>query len=1175
MATAKTTGRIVALVVGILLASTACADGELKCVQKPMFWLAGQQTRIVIETPDDCGKLEVTYPEALELFDRWPHKAGDTTQRFYFRAREPLAAGEIAFKAGGYELALPVNVLAWAEVMEPGTFEFEGLKLPRIFPMDGEDEHKSGISFMDQETLDRWRREGTKDPASIEKMVAALPDDREIFYRLPETTVPRAVFVQSRNPKGCPICGRKIFEGRSPFYPWVLDYENHPYQVQCPECSRWFPDNDFGSGDMTSGEYADDGWAYIDDTGDPFCFVSYYTQLYYRARYSPQMRSYAVAYARNGNQRVGRTAALMMFRVAEQYLNLALNINQRKAFMRSAVWTGKIIPQTKVKMYNTWFYIEHNWECPLVPHYGAALDELWEYFETEDAEFLKFLQENYHPEIKTMADARNFIETGYFRVVAQGCIDKTLIGNHPQAQRAAMEAALALNTPRSYDIVEWTFNRDGGMRYFLANEFFIDGSAFESPGYNRGHYINTQSVADVLNRIVELNPERYKEAGFPLLTEDPKYKYMYDFNITYGLLGRTCALVGDSGDVASTEPHKPRPCSTLGRADYVAPYTLYPDDINFARVLWDAEANAPIAHLRDEKLREKVTEIVEREGADIDLKSNFLDGYSHAILRSGKGEDKRTLWVRWGELYGHRHDDLLTIGFEAHKRTLLPELGYPHSWTWRGPWEGNRLTHYSAHIVGEAEKTLRLGGGRLELFADGGWAKMACASARSYKGAAAPQLYEMVPDRLMARTIALVDLDEKNSYAVSVFRLGGGTDHYVSFHGPRGEAVPDGLSLTPQAGGTMAGADIEYGKGQDWTKANPKLSAFPYLYDVQRAAAEDVWRIDWALENYPDVHLRMHEVQPQPSEVGLARGKPPGGGNPYELQWAIQHRSTDVAPLASQFATVIEAYEGEPLITEVRRLEVTAPEAGDQPPVAFEVVCGDRVDTIIQCHDDGVEVTASNGVSMVGSFGIWSETGGRMERALLVNGEYIAKGDARVEAEAPTFTGQIVSADFAEKKVLVQPAPPKPEALIGCHLRITNETGNDCSHLITSAQNTAGGVEFELEYDPRIGEGPVEGIAANVVKCGASLLFGRWLYYHGKTLANEDASALYRTNGVTGNKNVYIDPDTHVEATAERLGEEFVDKDGDGIARLVIYDYGPGDAVTVENLMSVNRAADR
>ena len=1158
------------IAIGALTVAGVSADGELKCIQKPTFWFVGQQTRIVIETPDDCGKLEVAHPDALDLYATWPHKAGDTTQRFYFRAQKPIEAGEMTFKSGDYSLTLPIEVLSWAQAVQP--HEYDGMVFPRVFPLEGKDERKTGISFLRQEDLDELRKSGAGTPEAVAKIASELPGDDELFYMLPESTIPRAVFVsQKGSTKGCVICGRKIFQGRNAFYPWKFDFENHPFQIQCPECERWFPDNDFTNGDMTSGEYTDDGWGCIDDSGHSFCFIGYYNCWHYLNRFIPAVRNYSGLYARTGNKRIGRAVALMLFRVAEQYLSLAFNVNQRKAYMRSSVWAGKIIPQGNPGMTATWFYVEGNWEIPRLPGYATAFEYIWDYFDEEDPEFIKFLQDNYHPEIKTMQDARNFIETGYFRVFAQACLDRTVIGNHPQGQRAAMESALFLNTPRSKEIVDWTFNsRWGGMRYFLTNEYFIDGSPFESPGYNRGHVVNLQAIADVLNRIVELRPDEYKQAGFPLLTEDPKYKYLYDFQVKYSLLGRTCAHVGDSGDVAATDPHGRRPCSTLGRTDYVGPFAVYPEDTDFARVLWDPTANAPIGGLRDEKLRERVASIVTREGADLALPSIFLDGYGHAILRSGKGHDKRTLWVRWGECYGHRHDDMLTIGFEAKQRTFLPELGYPHSWTFRHEWESNRLGHYSANIIGEPGGTSRVGGGFLKLFADGGWAKIATAATRSYKNAPPAKLYEMLPGHTMERTIALVDLSEQSSYAVSIFRLRGGTDHYVSFHGPRGEASPSGLQLTAQPGGTLAGCYIPYtfGINQEWKKANPKLRAFPFLYDVEKAVSDAVWQLDWALEKYPDLHLRIHEVEPG-ANVALAKGKPPGGGKPYELQWAIQHRSAEQAPLSSRFTTVMEVYENEPLISEVRPLEVTTEDTSDQPPVAFEVICGDRVDTVIQCHDPTIPVTTANGVTMLGSFGIWSEVNGEMQKAFLTNGAYITKGGARVDADSVSFTGKIASANFPERKIIVEPAPEHPEVLIGCQMRITNDSGNECSHLIVGAEKTARGVELQLEYDPRIGEGPARVVAANRVQCDANLQFARWLYYHGKTLSNEDQSALYKITGASG-ENVYIDANEHADATKEKLTQEFVDKEGDGDARLLIYDYGPGDTVTVPNLMSVD-----
>jgi len=1166
----RATLRLIAAVGVLTMAGETRAEGELECIQKPTFWFVGQQTRIVIRTPPDCGKLQVTHPDAVELFDRWPHKPGDATQRFYFRARAPLASGLLTFASGARRLETPVQVLSWAQALERRTAH--GMALPRVFPMDGADEPKSGVSFMKPEELARLRQVDPDQKAALEQQIAELPDEKSVFYELTETAVPRAVFVHHKGvSRGCPVCGPKIFIGRSPFYPWVFDFTNHPWKVQCPECERWFPDNDFGAGDMTSGKYADDGWGYVDEQGVSFCFVSYYNCWHYMRRYSPLVLDLAQLYARTGDRRAGRLAALVQFRIAEQYLNLALNVNQRKAYMRSAVWKGEIIPQGMPKMYNTWFYVEHNWECPKIPAYAEAFEKLWDYFDSEDPELLAFLHANHHPEIRTMADARNFIETGYFRVVAQGCLDQTLIGNHPQAQRAAMEAALLLNTPRAKEIVDWTFNGQGGMRYFMANEFFIDGSAFESPGYNRGHYINTQSVADVLNRIVELRPEEYRDAGYPLLSQDPKYKYMYQFNIKYGLIGRTWADVGDSGDVAPTQPRPPRPCSTLRRSDYVPAFAAYPDCAEFAKVLWQAERGEPISELRNEELRQRVRSIIGREGADLDLSSSFLDGYGHAILRSGRGQDRRALWVRWGECYGHRHDDLLTIGYEAKQRTWLPELGYPHSWTYRVPWEGNRLTHYGACITGEPKYDKRIGGGRLLLFADGGWARMACVDARSYKDVGVPEIYRMIPDRVMSRTVALVDLSPQDSYAISIFRLTGGKGHYVSFHGPRGQATDAGIELTAQDGGTLAGADIEYGGGQEWTKANPKLMAFPYLYDVRRGTSEGVWRLEWTLEDFPDLHLRMHAVGPDGARVALAKGKPPGGGRPYELQWAIRSTSAAAAPLSSQFVTVIEAYDDQPLITAVRQLDVTTERPTDQPPVALQVVCGDRTDTIIECRDPTVPAVAANGVALTGSFGVWSEVNGKMQSAFLVNGASLGRGAMGVKPDAPFYHGAIASADFARRRITVEPPPPRPQRFVGRHLRVTSEAGNECSHLIVGAHRNGAAVEFELEYDPRIGEGPVASVRDGILECGATLYFGRWLYYHGKTLSNEDGAALYKVSGVTGRRYVHIDRERHPGATKDALAAAFADTDGDGVPRLIIYDYGPGDAVTIPNSASVTK----
>ncbi len=1141
----------------------AADDAQLRCIQKPIAWFVGQQTRIVIETPADCGELAVTAPDGIELHDRWPWTAGDTTQKFYFTATAPLTGGTIDFAAGDHSLELPVDVLPWAEVQEPR--KFEKWDLPRLFPMDGQDDPKAGITFLDEDELTALRDQGLD---GVEKIAVELPNDEDLYYSLPETTIPRVVFVQYHEPKGCPVCGRKIFEGRSPFYPWKLDFEDHPWQVGCPECDRWFPSNDFAAGDMHSGEFPDDGWGYFEPgEQNPYAFIGYYTCWHYLNRWVPLVTSLSKQYAMSGDRRIGHSAALMLFRTAEQYLNLSVNINQRKSLMRSSVWRGGIIPQTNVPIYNTWLYVEHNWEVPRFTQYAAAFEHMWEFFDEEDAELLAFVQENGHPEIETMADFREFIEVGYFRTVAQACLDKNLIGNLPQGQRATIESALFLNSPRSPELVDWVINGPGMMRYFLTNDYFIDGSGFESQGYNAGHVYNLEEIARVAEKIRAMNPETYGPDRVPALTDDPKYKNLFDFCINFNLIGRTNGQTGDAGDVVTTAPRGRYQTTDVSPMWFVGPHALTGDP-RYAMAMYDQAAGAPIAEVTDPDQREEIERIVAERGSDIHLPSNVLDGYGHAILRSGQGDDRRALWVRYGRHRGHAHDDMLTIGWEGKMRKILPELGYPHSWTFRGQWEGNWAAHYCGRIVGAASYRSR---GHCKLFADGAWAQVTTAHAPAHVDVAAPEVYEMLPDVGMERTIALIDVSDTDSYAVDVLRLSGGTDHYWSFHGPRteGESTVEGLDLQAQGTGTLAGAGIAYGDGVEWTKANPQLSAFPYLYDVARADGAGQWSLDWPLEGQPDVHLRMTSLSTGPADVNLAKGKPPGGGKPYELQWAIGH-TTGTAPHASQFADVIEVHEGERFIDAVESLAVDAEPGGAYAPVAVKVAIGDRQDTVIVSRDAGE--CSAGGVTTDATFAVWSETDGELTGACLVGGRLLKVGDIGIEAEAAEWQGQITATDYPNRKVTVQPAAPYPNALAGLYIRISNEF-SDCTHLIVAAENQGDACVLTLELDPRICEGPVTAIKANAITSGVTLQLAGLRYCHGKTLANEDASSAYRVSGVTGRNTVWIDPQTHGEVAEETLGQEFGDTNGDGSKGFAVYDYGVGDTVSVPTIVSLRKVS--
>jgi len=100
-------------------------------------------------------------------------------------------------------------------------------------------------------------------------------------------------------------------------------------------------------------------------------------------------------------------------------------------------------------------------------------------------------------------------------------------------------------------------------------------------------------------------------------------------------------------------------------------------------------------------------------------------------------------------------------------------------------------------------------------------------------------------------------------------------------------------------------------------------------------------------------------------------------------------------------------------------------------------------------------------------------------------------------------------------------------------------------------------------------EGPVGAINDDGVTSAVKLPFGTGLYYTGKTLSNEDNSALYKLNGVKASRGC-ISKQAHPVVDRDRLTREFVDREGDGTARFLIYDYGPGDTLTVPSLISID-----
>jgi hypothetical protein len=176
-----------------------------------------------------------------------------------------------------------------------------------------------------------------------------------------------------------------------------------------------------------------------------------------------------------------------------------------------------------------------------------------------------------------------------------------------------------------------------------------------------------------------------------------------------------------------------------------------------------------------------------------------------------------------------------------------------------------------------------------------------------------PNLYGI---RRYERTVALVDLSDRDGYAVDIFRVAGGTDQ-VKFMGSHfGSLAITGLNLA-------AAADY----GDNTLQRNFRMDA----------AARPGWSADWKIEDRlgylpagREVHLRYADFT-----AGAAAGVcdtwiASGFFNDDREEWiprVVVRRQAQPGPLASTFAGIIVPYQGECPVAAVRRLALELPDA--------------------------------------------------------------------------------------------------------------------------------------------------------------------------------------------------------------------------------------------------------
>ncbi|MBT6144931.1 MAG: hypothetical protein HOH74_05850, partial [Gemmatimonadetes bacterium] len=833
----------------------------------------------------------------------------------------------------------------------------------------------------------------------------AEQSDEFMWMLQPTTTIPRAMDHEAR--AICPVHGTKVRD-INPWCPYNIDPVNHPYKIQCMLGGEWYPSNDYAAGDMTSGDFPDDGSGCVID-GRRYFFLREYAHMAYGSVVIPALRSLSQAYALTGDPRYGRKGAILLARLASEYPNH----DDRQDRLFYALYNGRD-PHYRWKTGG--MITDLIWETFCLEGAVYAYDGLFSYMD-QDPDMLAFLKEKGLP-ADSADDLRGYIEHYLVRAGMTGLLNGAIHGNEGHHQAAALACALVLDdysdaSPNSVEMVDYTFHGAGHAAHLLVNGLTRDGGGHESPSYNRIK-LDLIRVDQAMASIRQHQPGLFPLDRYPDLFGEPKARSIFDWYVDVTLLDAYLPPIGDTGGIGELKRVDPRFYSLLMEQNVYA-FGRY-GDARLARAATSPDGTPFPGELFEPYPADGIAAALEQPESQIDRGSRLFDGYGMAILASGEDQQRRAALLNYTSLLGHRQNDHLTLGLYARGLDWLPDLGYPLSWDYRWQWDSNSLAHNTV-TVDETQPRQDFGGfGRL--FASEGGVHVIVADHDPYPmdrvepardGAAPTQLYE--------RLVVLVDVDDDRFYMVDLFAVDGGDQHDQSWHGPLVPVVAPDLDWTNQPEGTLAGSEVEqFGKWTDrWGRARDDFPGF--LKDIRRVTLSEPAAWTWPSDLPEGDGLRLHLVPVGgPLEVIGGRGRSPARPEDWGLDYVLARRQVEDGE-ASVFVSVLDAYQGEPVVEKVRLISAS--------PLVLEVEREGATDRI------QLQVPSTPSTTMD-----HRTIGVRVQTSVAGQGTR----DVRIGEWAPgegayTTTG-IVAVDYAANRVAI--VAPGGDQWLGRTLRIYN-----------------------------------------------------------------------------------------------------------------------------------------
>lgn len=850
----------------------------------------------------------------------------------------------------------------------------------------------------------------------------AAQSDDFIWLLQPTTKIPR---VAPRNRRAlCPVHGKKV-KGYNAWCPYNIDPINHPYQIQCMMGKEWYPSNKYHQGDMTSGEFPDDGSGIL-HKGERYYALREYAHMVYGSIVVPTLSSLSQGYQLTGDPKYARKGCILLARLATQYpnygwagdtsLGLSAQPHLENRFDRTYLgpWNNQ---HPDIRGAHGGMITDMIWETFMLEATAYAYDGLYDYMD-KDPSLIAFLKQKGMP-IDNGKELREYIETYILRAGMRGLLLKEIEGNEGHHQASAMAVALVMDDygeirPNSGDMVEYTWHGHGNAANVMTNALHRDGGGHESPNYGKIK-LDFIRAARLMERIREFRPGKFPEEKYPDIFASPKARAIFDYYIDIFVLDTFIPSIGDCGGIRAPYRRLKRDWSLLSHENLYAVQRW--GDPRHARACTTPDGELVSGELWEPYPEKKIRELLKQPESQIVRASRLLDGYGVAILESGAYPRAHAAVLSYAGLTGHQQNDKLALGLFARGVEYLPDLGYPKTWNYRSQYDSNVMAHNTV-AVDETETAYGAYGiGRLFASADG--VHVIAASHDPYPPHFRLGRKDAQPVDVYERTVLMVDADGDRFYVVDYFAVRGGEQHDQSWHAMMVKPEAPKLDWRVQEQGTLAGPEVKR-FATKWTdRWGRQRNDFPaYVAGVRRAelTAPAVWRWKTGLPEGDALALHVLPLG-GPAEVIMGRGRSPVRD---ELDYLLVRRVVKDGG-ASRFLTVLDAYQGAPVVCAVT--------LRSESPLVLEITRDGETDEITLHLPVGPTRTPAHrplGVRVV----------------TRRDGEVIRRVQfGQVEADMPGYVQSTVAAvKYQDKAMAVQYRPGFEDAFVhGRTLRIYND----------------------------------------------------------------------------------------------------------------------------------------